>query len=312
MEGTAEAFRAICDFHLRGGTTSLLLTTTTAPLARVLSVVDAVQKARLPQIAGVHMEGPFISPEKAGAQNVEFICEPTADKVRQVIARREVIRRITIAPEIDGALEAIAKFATVAISVSGGHSNAWEEEARAAFESGMRSVAHTFNCMSSARYRGIYRSAGLLEYALSNPAVSCELIADGHHVSPTLMKMLYCAKGAEKILLVTDAAAGAGLPEGAAFELGRRQCIVENGACLLADRSALAGSAATMIELVRTVVDKVGVPLHEAIAMASRNPAREIGLTRKGAIAVGNDGDLLVITRDLRIEEAFLAGVRTF
>jgi N-acetylglucosamine-6-phosphate deacetylase len=312
MEGTAEAFRAICDFHLRGGTTSLLLTTATAPLPQIVSVIQAVTRTNVSQLAGVHVEGPFISPEKAGAQNVKFICEPSAGRIEQLLEYRDVIRRLTIAPEISGGLEAIEKFATAGMSVSGGHSNAWDEEACAAFEHGMRSVTHTFNCMSSARRRGIQRVAGLLEFALSEPGISCELIADGHHVSSTLMKLLYRAKGAEKIVLVTDATAGAGLPDGSFFELGGRRCVIENGACLLADRSALAGSAATMVELVRTMVMDVGVPLHEAVAMASRNPAREIGLSEKGEIAVGKDADLVVLSRDLQVEQTFFAGVSSF
>jgi N-acetylglucosamine-6-phosphate deacetylase len=309
MEGTAEAFRVICDFHLRGGTTSLLLTTATAPLPQIVSVIQAVRNTDDPQIAGAHVEGPFISREKAGAQNVKFICEPTAERIGQLSEYGDVIRRITIAPEISGGLGAIEKFAAAEVSVSGGHSDAWDEEARAGLERGMRSVTHTFNCMSSARRRGIHRVAGLLEFALSEPGISCELIADGHHVSPTLMKMLYRAKGAEKILLVTDATAGAGLPDGSLFELGGRRCVVENGACLLANRSALAGSTAPMIELVRTMVNDVGVPLHEAVMMASRNPAREIGLKGKGEIAVGEDADLVVLSPELRIEQVFLAGV---
>jgi N-acetylglucosamine-6-phosphate deacetylase len=312
MEGTTDAFGAICDFHLRGGTTSLLLTTTTAQFDQIISAIEAAGKMQIPQFVGVHMEGPFISRARAGAQDLEFICEPDEDKVRRLLDRRDLVRRITIAPEIGGALEAIKKFAAAEMSVSGGHSDAWEEQALAAFECGMRSVTHTFNCMSSARRRRIYRVAGLLEFALSEPEISCELIADGRHVSSTLMKMLYRAKGPGKILLVTDATAGAGLSDGSLFDLGRRQCVVENGACFLADKSALAGSAATMIELVRTMVREVGVPLHEAVAMASTNPAREIALARKGEIASGNDADLIVISRALEIDQVFTAGVLSF
>jgi N-acetylglucosamine-6-phosphate deacetylase len=309
MEGIAEALRAICDFHLSGGTTSLLLTTATAPLDRIVSVLEAVKTAKVPHIAGVHVEGPFISREKAGAQRQEFICEPTADNISRLLKHRDVIKRITVAPEINGALELIMKFVAAGVSVSGGHSNAWDEEARVAFEHGMRSVTHSFNCMSSARHRGIDRVAGLLEFALSEPEISCELIADGYHVSPTLMKLLCRAKGAEKILLVTDATAGAGLPEGTFFELGGRECVVQNGRCLLADKSALAGSTATMIDLVYAMVNEVGVPLHEAIAMAARNPAREIGLAGKGEIAVGKDADLLVLSPALEVERVYLSGV---
>jgi len=192
--------------------------------------------------------------------------------------------------------------------VSGGHSDVWDEDARAAFDRGMRSVTHTFNCMSSARRRGVYRVAGLLEFALSEPDISCELIADGHHVSPTLMKMLYRAKGAQEICLVTDATAGAGLPNGSRFALFGKDCIVENRVCLLDDHSALAGSAARMIDLVRMMVREVNVPLNEAIAMATENPARAIGIETKGRLIVGADADLAVISPQLDAMRTYRCG----
>ena len=202
MEASAEAFRSICDFHASGGTTSLLLTTATAPLDEIVKVLQAVRDYRsaISPIVGVHVEGPFISKAKAGAQRVEFIQDPSPAAVQQLLEHADVLKRVTIAPELPGALEAIEIFHARGISVSGGHSDAWDEDARAAFDRGMRSVTHTFNCMSSARRRGVYRVAGLLEFALSEPDMSCELIADGHHVSPTLMKMLYRAKGATRNL----------------------------------------------------------------------------------------------------------------
>jgi N-acetylglucosamine-6-phosphate deacetylase len=228
--------------------------------------------------------------------------------VQQLLEYSDVVKRITIAPELPGAIEAIKNFHTRGINVSGGHSDAWDEESRAAFESGMRNVTHTFNCMSSARRRGMYRIGGLLEFALSEPQISCELIADGHHVSPTLMKMLYRAKGPGGICLVTDATAGAGLPDRSRFSLFGNDCIVEDGVCLLADRSALAGSASRMIDLVRTMVQKVDVPLHEAVGMATQNPARAIGLETKGQVTVGADADLIVLSPDLRVLRTFAGG----
>jgi len=224
----------------------------------------------------------------------------------------DVIKRITIAPEVPGALEVIEKFRALGVSVSGGHSDAWDDEARAAFAHGMRSVTHTFNCMSRARRRGIRRIGGLLEFALSEPQINCELIADGHHVSATLMKMLYRAKGARGISLVTDATAGAGSPNGTRFSLFGNDCIVEDGVCLLADGSALAGSASRMIDLVRTLVRDVDVALHEAIAMATKNPAHEIGLERKGRLEAGADADLVVISPELEIVRTFVAGEEIF
>jgi N-acetylglucosamine-6-phosphate deacetylase len=310
MEASAEAFRAIRDFHATGGTTSLLLTTTTAPIDRLAEVLGAVRDCRssISAIAGVHVEGPFISKAKCGAQRAEFIQDPSPDRVQQLLEHADVIKRVTIAPELPGALEAIKNFHTQGISVSGGHSNAWDEDARAAFESGMRSVTHTFNCMSSARRRGVYRVGGLLEFALSEPQISCELIADGHHVSPTLMKMLCRAKGAGGICLVTDATAGAGLPDGSRFSLFGKDCIVQDGVCLLADRSALAGSASRMIDLIRTMVKKVNVPLHEAVAMATQNSARAIRTKTKGTLNVGADADLVVFSPELQVLRTFAAG----
>jgi N-acetylglucosamine-6-phosphate deacetylase len=310
MEASAEAFRAVCDFHVSGGTTSLLLTTTTAPIDRLVEVLGAVRDCRssISAISGVHVEGPFISKAKCGAQRAEFIQDPSPDRVQHLLEYSDVIKRITIAPELPGAIEAIKNLHTHGISVSGGHSNAWDEDARAAFESGMRNVTHTFNCMSSARRRGMYRISGLLEFALSEPQISCELIADGHHVSPTLMKMLYRAKGPGGICLVTDATAGAGLPDGSRFSLFDNDCVVEDGVCLLADRSALAGSASRMIDLVRTMVRDVAVPLHEAVMMATENPARAIGLEAKGRFAVGTDADFVVLSPELEVVAAFTGG----
>ena len=310
MEASIEAFRSICDFHASGGTTSVLLTTATAPLDEIVKVLQTVRgyRSAISPIVGVHVEGPFISKAKAGAQRVEFIQDPSPVAVQQLLEHADVLKRLTIAPELAGALEAIEIFQARGSGVSGGHSEAWDEDARAAFDRGMRSVTHTFNCMSSSRRRGVYRVAGLLEFALSEPDMSCELIADGYHVSPTLMKMLYRAKARHGICLVTDATAGAGLSEGSRFALFGKDCIVENGVCLLADDSALAGSAARMIDLVRMMVRKVNVPLNDVIAMVTEDPARAIGLETKGQLIVGADADLVMLSPQLDVVRTLRCG----
>lgn len=313
MEGKAEAFRVICDYHATGGTTSLLLTTTTAQVKTIEHVLERIAAASaLPQVAGAHVEGPFISKAKAGAQRATLIRQPTKKAYTPLLKHADVIKRMTLAPEGRGAIELIDELRAHGISVSGGHSDAWEEQAKKAFEHGMRSVTHTFNCMSFSRRRGGNRVAGLLEYALSESEIVCELIADGHHVSPTLMKMLYHAKGARGICLVTDATAGAGLPEGSKFELYGRKCIVQGGVCLLADGSALAGSASRMIDLVRTMVMKVNVPLHEAVAMATDTPAHAVGLPGKGQFKIWNDADFVVFSPDFDVLRTFIAGEEVF
>ena len=314
MQASVKAFRAICDYHASGGTTSLLLTTTTSPIKAILKVVDEVraQKSSIKQIAGVHVEGPFISKAKAGAQRASLMRKPTKQMYAPILEHSEVIKRMTIAPELPGTIQLIDDLRKNGISVTGGHSDAWEDDACAAFEHGMHSVTHTFNCMSSTRRRGIDRVAGLLEFAMSEPEIICELIADGHHVSPTLMKMLYHAKNFTGICLVTDGTAGAGLPDGSKFSLYGTKCITEAGVCLLANRAALAGSASRMIDLVRTMVTKVSVPLHEAVAMATDTPAFVIGLTGKGQFKIGREADLVVISPELEVLRTFLGGDEIF
>jgi N-acetylglucosamine-6-phosphate deacetylase len=314
MEASAKAFRAICDYHASGGTTSLLLTTATAPLKSILKVVGEVrvQKSSIKQIAGVHVEGPFISKTKAGAQRASLMRQPTRKMYEPLLEQADIIKRMTVAPELPGAIPLIDKLRASNVSISGGHSDAWEDDAREAFEHGMRNVTHTFNCMSSTRRRGIDRVAGLLEFAMSEPEIICELIADGHHVSPTLMKMLYRAKGPRGICLVTDATAGAGLPDGSKFSLSGTKCVTEAGVCLVADRSALAGSASRMIDIVRTMVTKVGVSLHEAIVMVTDTPAFAIGLNNKGQFKIGGEADLVVISPELEVLGTYIAGEAIF
>ncbi|MBA3273738.1 MAG: amidohydrolase family protein, partial [Chthoniobacterales bacterium] len=253
-----------------------------------------------------------LSRDRAGAQRPEFIRNPDPDSVEQLLEFSDIIKRVTLAPELPGAVPLIRRLRFANIAVSGGHSDAWDEEACAAFEAGMRHTTHTFNCMSSARRRDGIRVAGLLEFALSEPEITCELIADGRHVAPTLMKMLYRAKGAAGICLVTDATAGAGLPDRTQFMLAGTTCVVRDGACFLADGSTLAGSSARMIDLVQTMVNSVGVPLHEAIAMATENPARAASLPTKGRIEAGADADFVVLSPELEVLQTFVSGERVF
>ncbi len=307
MEGTADAFRAICDYHASGGTTSLLLTTVTAPIAEIVRVVHAIEgeMAKIPQLCGAHVEGPFISGEKHGAQQADFIVEPRAELVAALLENTRPIKRMTLAPEMPSGLELISRLTKIGIASSGGHSNAWEEEARAGFERGMRQVTHTFNCMSSLRRRDGERVAGLLEFALSEPEIFCELIADGRHVGTTLMRMLYRAKGAAGICLVTDATAGAGLPNDSRFELGGAECVLRDGACWMADGSALAGSASRMIDLVRRMVEEVGTPVQEAVRMATETPARAMGWKNKGALEVGREAEFVILSPGLEVVRTF-------
>lgn len=314
MEADPDAWRAICQYHAAGGTTALALTTvcaTSEELTRVLALAKAFVGSETggAQLLGIHIEGPYFSPAKPGAHRPELIRRPDPREYNEWLAHTGCITQMTLAPELPGALELIDVLVGKGVRVSGGHSDAWDEEAAAGFAHGMRQVTHTFNCMSTQRRRGPYRVAGLLEFAMSEPEILCELIADGRHVSPTLMRMLYEAKGADGIALVTDAAAGAGLPEGTPFQLGTIAGIVENEVALTADRRALCSSTATMIRLVRNMVEIVGAPLHEAVQMATLNPARALGLEeRKGTLTPGADADLVVFDDGFRVTRTCIAG----
>jgi N-acetylglucosamine-6-phosphate deacetylase len=264
-------------------------------------------------VLGVHVEGPYFSKEKPGAHRLDLIRAPQRAEWERFLAHRDLITQITVAPEVPGALALIEAFASAGLRVSGGHSDAWDEEAAAGFAHGMRQATHTFNCMSSARRRGPYRVAGLLEFALSEPEILCEVIADGRHVSPTLLRMLYQAKGPDGIVLITDASAGAGLAEETPFALGEIECIVRDEVGLTADGQALAGSTATMIRVVRGMVEFGGVPLVEAVRMATLNPARALRIEeRKGTLAVGADADLVVFSDDFAVRQTFIAGRALF
>ena len=318
MEGSAEAFDAILRFHARGGTTGAALTTTAGSHEEIVRVLDTARRwlAREPAPAagatllGIHLEGPFFSPAKAGAHRPESIRLPVEDEVRRLLAYADIVTEMTVAPELPGALELIGNLCAHGIIASGGHSDAWEEDAAAAHARGMGQVTHVFNAMSSARRRGPYRVAGLLEYALAQPAIRCELIADGHHVSPTLMQMLYRAKGPAGICLITDAGAGTGLPDGSPYRLAGRDCLVRRGVGMTADGTALAGSTSTMIDGVRRLVRTVGVPLEQAVGMASLIPARALRLGHeRGRLAAGLRADLALISPALEMVATYVGGV---
>ncbi len=315
MESTAEAFATICRHHARGGTTSLALTTITATSDEILRVIRAVESYRAApdadgaQVLGVHIEGPYFSKEKPGAHRLELIRAPRREEWEQWLSDTSCITQMTLAPELPGALELIDALVAAGIRVSGGHSDAWDEETAAAFARGMRQATHTFNCMSSARRRGPYRVAGLLEFAMSEPDMLCELIADARHVSPTLMRMLYHAKGPDGIVLITDATAGAGLPEESHFSLADIDCVVRDHVGLTADGNALAGSTSTMIRCIQNMTQLAGVSLVEATRMATLNPARALGLSaQKGILAPGTDADLVTFTDDFQVTRTIIAG----
>jgi N-acetylglucosamine-6-phosphate deacetylase len=318
MEAIPSAFDAITSHHARGGTTALALTTVVAPSADIIQVIEAVRdyRTRPPvgaQVLGVHIEGPYFSTGRPGAHWPHLIRHPDPAEYQVWLEYAGLVTQMTVAPELPGALPLIDALTARGIIASGGHSDAWDEDAAAGFAHGMRQVTHTYNCMSSQRRRGPYRVAGLLEFALSEPDIRCELIADGHHVSPTLMRALYQAKGPDGIVLVTDAAGGAGLAEGDTYTLGTLPAVVRNGVGVTAAGTALASSTCGMIDCVRNMVKLAEVPLLEAVQMATATPARALRLDqKKGTLSLGFDADLVLFDENLAVVATFVAGNASF
>ncbi len=321
MEATPEAFTEILRFHASGGTTALALTSVTAPLEALLRLLAAARDWKSAgravetgaALLGIHIEGPYFAPAKAGAHRPELLRAPAATETAALLPYANVTTQMTLAPEIPGALELIDALRAHGIIASGGHSDAWDEEARAGFAHGMEQVTHLFNAMSSARRRGAFRVAGLLEFALSEPGIRCELIADGQHVSPTLLRLAYQAKGAAGICLVTDASPGAGLPDGSRYRFAEQDCVVRAGVCQTADGRALSGSRTTMAESVRHMVRVAGVPLPAAVRMATLNPARALHLEyERGHLSLGMRADLTLLTCDLDVAATFVGGASVF
>jgi N-acetylglucosamine-6-phosphate deacetylase len=314
MEATAGAFRTITEFHLRGGTTSIALTTLTAPEEEILRVLEAAksvhdQSLGGARIAGIHIEGPFISKKKPGAQNPKQIRVPRASEWQKYLHYGSLVSEMTLAPEIAGALPLIRALKKNGTIVSGGHTNATEEELAPALAAGLNHATHTFNAMSTATKRGPYRVAGMVEFALAHSEICCELIADGVHVAPTLMRMLFNAKGRDGVCLITDATGGAGLKPGSTFEIAGIVARVTDAAALTADGSALAGSTLTMIEAVRRAVQLGGASLVDAVRMASLNPARQLRRDHElGSIERGKRADLVWFDREFRVRGVWMDG----
>ena len=317
MEASADAFRTITEFHLRGGTTSIALTTVTASENEILRVLEAAkplhnQSLGGARIVGIHVEGPFISKAKSGSQNPTEIRPPREAEWKKYLRFGKAITEMTLAPEEVGAFPLIRALRKNGSIASGGHTNAFEEHLRPALEAGLNHATHTFNCMSTATKRGPLRTAGMLEFALAHDEISCELIADGVHVAPTLMKMLFKAKGRDGICLITDAMGGAGLKPGTIYQAGSENSLtarVTEEAAFLIDGSALAGSTLTMIEAVRRAVQLGGAPLVDAVRMASLNPARQLGRALEfGSIEKGKRADLVWFDDKFRVRGVWLDG----
>ncbi len=287
-------------FHARHGTTALLATTVAAPASELEAALGAIGRAG---ILGAHLEGPFISRERPGAMDPDTFIAPDRHLLERLLSAGGV-RMVTLAPELPGALELVRMLARAGVVASLGHSDATYAEARAAVQAGARSVTHLFNAMRPLHHR----EPGILGAGLDLTALGCELICDGVHVAPAALRVAARAKGPGGVRLVTDAMEAAGLSDGS-YRLGGASVRVSGGRAVIAGTDTIAGSTLTMDAAVRGAVRLMGVPVEEAVAMASAAPARLLGVAdRKGAIAPGMDADLVLLDEDLCVRGTLIGG----
>lgn len=313
MDSSKEVLDTITSFHASQGTTTMLATTMTAPkewIDKVLREVNEYRSNPMPyaQLAGVHLEGPFISPKWPGAQNPDHISLPNVDwLISWEKMYPGLIRQVTLAPEREGAHEVIAWLKQHHITAALGHTDATYEEVEAAVEAGLHHAVHTFNAMTPLHHR----KPGTAGAVLSDPRISAEIIADGIHVHQAAVSLLAQLKSSlHKLVLITDAMSATGLADGN-YMLGDSPVVVKDGVARLEDGVTLAGSTLTMIRGFQFLVQKAGLSIVEASQAASRNPASLLGiLDATGTIECGKQADLLLLDSSLELKEVWIKGAQ--
>ena len=294
MEGEEEAFRVAVDAHMQYGTTSIFptLSSSTVPMIEKAceTCTNLMAEPNSP-ILGLHLEGPYFNPKQAGAQIPEWIKAPVKEEYEYLLEKWPCLKRWDEAPELEGSHEFIKCCCKHGVLPSIGHTRAKYDEVAAANELGMTHATHFYNAMPVVYKNREFKETGTVEsiFALENMTV--EMIADGIHVPPVMLRMIYQIKGVERTALITDALACAASKDDTAFD---PRVVLEDGVCKLADRSALAGSIATMDRLVRTCVQQAGIPMEDACRMISETPAKIMGVyDRKGSLEKGKDADII-------------------
>jgi N-acetylglucosamine-6-phosphate deacetylase len=313
-EPTPEAFAAITEEAVMRGLTALVATVATAAIP---DMVECLKFSRRwmreahegSQILGVHVEGPYFNMAQKGAQDPKNILTPDDGTPETLLEHRDVIKILTYAPELPGALELTARLTELGVVPAAGHSMAIDEDVLAAMEVGLRHAIHLWSAQSSTVREGPWRKPGLLEASLVFEGLTGEIIADNKHLPPTLMKLAYKCKGPDRLCVVSDATSGAGLPEGARFRMGEMEYEVHDGVGMVFDRTVFAGSTTLLNQMIPILTEEVGIPLVEAIRMGTLTPARVIGVDdHKGSLEAGKDADISIFEEDFTAWRTMIAG----
>jgi N-acetylglucosamine-6-phosphate deacetylase len=313
-EPDERAFNTILQENARRGVTGLLATVGSAPMDDLVQLLEFIRQwmtapRQGSQVFGAQLESPYISPAQCGALDPHSLRSPLDGSAAQLVEFADILRILVLAPELPGAPELVAQLVEHSILPAAGHSMAKEQDVLTAMQFGLRHVTHLFSAMSTTVREGPWRKPGLLETALVNPGLSVEMIADNRHLPPTLMKLAYQCIGPDRLCVISDALSGAGLPEGSRFRMGDMEYEVVDGVGMMFDRTAFAGSATLLNQMIPVLTDVVGIPLPEAIRMTSLNPARVLNLEkRKGSLEAGKDADIAIFNPDFSAWRTMIAG----
>lgn len=318
MDGHMEDILTAARAHLIHGTTGICPTTLTCSDEELFTFFESFRQARevteqMPHLLGIHLEGPYFSPAQAGAQPPKYLVHPRPEHYHEILRRGQGnIVRWSAAPELPGALELGDELAGKGIKVSMGHSDAGFEDIVNAMEHGYSQITHFYSAMSTITRKRGRRVLGLIECGYLFDRLKVEIIADGIHLPPELLKLILKCKNHDDICLVTDSMRGADMPDGPSL-LGSLSngvpVVIEGGIANMPDFTSFAGSVATTDRMVRVMVQKAGLPVWEAVKMASYNPASFLGINGQyGSIEPGKSADLLIFDDDIRISSVYVSG----
>ena len=320
MDGTPDAIRLMAKTHLKHGTTSICPTTAACGHKDLIRAVKAFKevypesgKNGMPHLLGMHLEGPNFAPSQAGAQDPDNIYPPRPSEYNEIFELADgLIKKWSFAPELEGAVEFCDALVKHGILPCIGHTDATYDDVVKVFERGATCLTHFYSAMSTITRKQGYRVAGVVESGYILDDMWVEVIGDGAHIPPILLKMICKLKSTDKIMLITDAMRGATMPEGPSILGVSTKCIIEDGIAKMPDRTCFAGSVATTDRLVRTLYKQAELPIHTAVAMMTLNPAKALKLESKGQLEVGFDADILIFDDNINMKKVFVSGTEVF
>lgn len=317
LDCTPEAFRTVAAAAAEHGAGTIVPTVTSSGLENVLRCIEVFDTVRREgytgaNMPGLHLEGPYFSPSQSGAQSKEKIHGFLRDEYMKILDTGDAVIRWSAAPELPGGMAEFAgELRKRGILASIGHSDANGDVVKEAYKAGFTHVTHLYSCTSTVHRINAKRYTGIVEMAYLIDDMTVEIIADGVHLPPDLLRFVYKFKGPDRVALITDSMRGAGMPDGPSMlgeRVGGLPVIIENGCAYLTDRSCFAGSVSFADRLVRNMVTLADVPLADAVLMATRTPARIMGFDEKGSLAEGFDADVVIFDGDVKVHRTIVGG----